>query len=152
MLASPFASAYPECRETRDEIELTGWRAPRSVVVFRQKIPEANNLVRLPVPERGDSFAVQSSPASQPARVLSLQEWKNKMPKQSNGDPQDAMTTGLTTDEEKRARLMELAKLTTREKLLRIMKLIGDDRVGDDQLVGALIILEGVELKENQGS
>lgn len=62
------------------------------------------------------------------------------------------MTTGLTTDEEKRARLMELAKLTTREKLLRIMKLIGDDRVGDDQLVGALIILEGVELKENQGS
>lgn len=104
------------------------------------------------MPERGDSFAVQSSPASQPARVLSLQEWKNKMPKQSNGDPQDAMTTGLTTDEEKRARLMELAKLTTREKLLRIMKLIGDDRVGDDQLVGALIILEGVELKENQGS
>ncbi|MEK6409150.1 MAG: hypothetical protein AABN34_19675 [Acidobacteriota bacterium] len=74
------------------------------------------------------------------------------MPKQSIGDPQDAMTTGLTTDEEKRARLMELAKLTTREKLLRIMKLIGDDRVGDDQLVGALIILEGVELKENQGS
>lgn len=81
-----------------------------------------------------------------------MQVWKKKMPKQSNGDPQDATTPLPTTDEEKRARLKELEKLTTREKLLGIMKMIGDERVGDDQLLGALIILEGLEPKENQGS
>ncbi|MEK6303422.1 MAG: hypothetical protein AABO41_22155 [Acidobacteriota bacterium] len=32
VLASPFAAAYPEWRETREEIELRGWRASRSTV------------------------------------------------------------------------------------------------------------------------
>ncbi|MEK6286622.1 MAG: hypothetical protein AABO57_12855 [Acidobacteriota bacterium] len=152
VLASPFASAYPEWRETRDEIQLKGLRSSRSVVAFGHKIPEPSNLVRLPLPKPSDSFAIQASPASQPARVLSLLEWKTKVPKHSNGDPQDRTAPGPTTDDEKRARLMALAELTTREKLLQIMKMVGDERVGDDQLLKVLIILEGVELKEHQGS
>ena len=74
------------------------------------------------------------------------------MLKQPNGDPYDTTNPGQTTDEEKQARLKELAMLTTREKLLRIMKMIGDERVGDDQLLRALIVLEDVEPNKNQGS
>jgi hypothetical protein len=67
------------------------------------------------------------------------------MLKQSDGDLHNTTTSKPTTDEERRARLKELAKLTTREKLLRIMSLIGDESVGDDQLLRALIVLEDVE-------
>ena len=153
VLASPFISAYPEWRETREEIELRGWRAPRSEVAFSQRTFEAENLVHLPVRQRYDSLgADELSPPSEPARVLSLQEWKKRMPKQSNGDPKDKTTPRPTTTEEKSARLKELEKLTTREKLLSIMNMLGDERVGDDLLLRALIILEGLEPDENQGS
>ena len=74
------------------------------------------------------------------------------MLKQSNGDPHDKMKPRQTIDDGKQARLKELAKLTTREKLLRIMNMIGDERVGDDQLLRALIVLEDVEPNDNQGS
>jgi hypothetical protein len=74
------------------------------------------------------------------------------MPKQSNGDPHDTTNPNPSTDDERQARLKELAKLTTREKLLRIMNLIGDERVGDDRLFRALIVLEDVEPNKNQGS
>lgn len=73
------------------------------------------------------------------------------MLKQSDDDPHDT-TNPMPTDDERRARLKDLAKLTTREKLLRIMKMIGDERVGDDQLLRALIVLEDVEPNKNQGS
>ncbi len=74
------------------------------------------------------------------------------MLKQLHGDPHDTTNPGPKTDEERRARVQELAKLTTREKLLRIMTMIGDERVGDDQLLRALIVLEDVEPNKNQGS
>lgn len=80
-----------------------------------------------------------------PVRILNV-----KMLKQSNGDPHDTTNPGQSTDQQRQARLKELAKLTTREKLLRIMKMIGDERVGDDQLLRALIVLEDIEPK-NQG-
>jgi hypothetical protein len=47
-LASPFACAYPEWRETRDEIELKGRRASRSTVAVIQKAIEARNKARRP--------------------------------------------------------------------------------------------------------
>ncbi len=36
--------------------------------------------------------------------------------------------------------------------LLRAMGMLGDERVTDDQLLGALIILEGLESDENAGA
>ena len=171
VLASPFASAYPEWRETRDEIELRGWRTPRSVVALSQITagtplgeatagafqipgpPEGGNLVRLPVANRDDGLAaVEASPARQPARVLSLQEWKDKMAKQSNGDPQDKKRRGPATGKDKEARLEEMEKLGTRGMLLRAMEMLGDEGLSDDQLRRALIILEGLEPDENPGA
>ena len=168
VIASPFASAYPEYRETRDEIELRGWRAPRSVVHLSQITadavlgqatanaslspapPEGGNLVRLPVANRDDGLAaVEASPARKPARVLSLQEWKEKMAKQSNGDPQDKKRRSQATGKDKETRLEEMEKLGTRGLLLRAMEMLGDERLRDDQLRRVLIILEGVEPDEN---
>jgi hypothetical protein len=159
VLASPFASAYPEWRETLDEIELRGWPAARSVVAVTQpkavtqKTSEAQNLVRLPVPELGHSLsAVEPSTLSEPARVLSIELWKKRMPKQLTGDPQDRTITRPTTDKEKQTRALELRKLDTRQMLMRLMKAIGDEDISDDQLLRALIILERAGPDENQGA
>jgi tetratricopeptide (TPR) repeat protein len=170
VLASSFASAYPEWRETHDEIELRGLRASRSVVALSTTIAadapfshpaadafvspaplEGGNLVRLPLANRGESLApVETSPAGQPARVLSMQNWKEKMAKE-NDDPHKRRSRP-TTSEEKAARLDEMETLGTRGMLLRAMEMLGDERVTDDQLRRALIILEGLESDENPGA
>jgi hypothetical protein len=161
-VASPFARAYPEWRETRNEIALRGCDASRSVVAFDQApartassraAPESEKLVHLSAPRRDDSLsAIEPSPARKPARVLSMQEWIKKMPKQSNTHPQDKTTPRPTTDKEKQARLLELGKLDTRDLLLRVMKAIGDEDISNDQFLRALMILEGIERDENQES
>jgi tetratricopeptide (TPR) repeat protein len=189
-LASPFAGAFPQWRETSDDIELRGRRACRSVVAFHRATadaafnretpeandllrvpvpdlsdslaarpsptspptPEGNNLLRLPVPDRSESLAAKPSSASRPARVISLQAWRKRMPNASTGDPQHQTTPRPTTHQEKQAAVKKLQKLTTREMLLRIMNMIGDERVGDELLLRALIILEELETDNNQRS
>jgi tetratricopeptide (TPR) repeat protein len=160
-LASPFARAYPEWRETRNEIEWRGRRASRSIVAFDQAparaasngaAPEMEKLVHLSAPRPDSLTAFEPSSATKPARVLSMQEWKKKMPKQSNTHPQDKTTPRPTTDKEKQARLVELRKLDTRDLLLRVMKAIGDEDISDDQFLRALMIFEGIERDENQES
>ncbi len=84
--------------------------------------------------------------------VLSHVEWKKRMPKQTNGDPQDKRRPRPTTSKEREARLKEMGKLGTRGMLLRAMEMLGNERVSDDQLRRALIILEGVEPDENPGA
>ena len=150
VLASPFATAYPEWRETGNEIDIKGWRASRSVVGFT-RIPEASNIVRLPASDSLDqrSFIEPDAPGSR-ATVLSMQQWKKKMAKQSNGDPQGEKKP--KTDPEKEARIKELEKLSERELLLRMMEKMGDERVSGKQLLRALIILEDLETKKNPGA
>ncbi len=169
VVASPYASPYPEYRETHDEIELKGLRASRSVVAFSKTIADAplsqptadafvsraplevGNLLLLALANRGESLApLEPSPASQPARVLSMQKWKEKMAKENN-DPLKRRPRA-TTSEEKSARLNEMENLGTRGMLLRAMEILGDERVTDDQLRRALIILEGLESDENAGA
>jgi hypothetical protein len=159
VLASPFADAYPEWRETRDEIELRGWRVSRSVVAVTQpkavtqEASAAQNLVCLPVSERGDSLsAIERSTLSEPARVISMQDWKRRMPKQSSSDPQYNKFPRPTSEEGKQARPIELRRLDTRQMLLKLMKAIGDEDISDDQLLRALIILERGGPDENQGA
>ncbi|MEK6406545.1 MAG: hypothetical protein AABN34_06240 [Acidobacteriota bacterium] len=175
VLASPYAGAYPEWRETREEIELRGWRASRARMAFSQKrseakkLPpirqkraaddvavsqnsfEAKNVVRLPVHEHAESLAaVETSPEGEPAHVLSMQEWTEKMHKRSSDDLQEGRPKP-TTERERQARLMELRNLDAREMMMRVMTSVADD-VSYDQLFRALIILEGLEPGENQGA
>ena len=74
------------------------------------------------------------------------------MAKQSNDDPQDKSRREPETSKEKTARLKEMEELGTRGMLLRTMELLGDERVTDDQLRRALIILEGLEPDEAPGA
>jgi hypothetical protein len=92
-LATRFASAYPEWRETREEIELRGYRAARSTVAVSQR--SFDNLMRLPAREPSDSLASGSLPPIQPARVLSFLEGKKKMVKESNGPPEEKRLTKI---------------------------------------------------------
>jgi hypothetical protein len=126
-LASPFAHAYPEWRETRVELELRGYRASRSTVAVGPRRSEADNLVRLPAPEH--SLVAEWSLPSQPARVLSFLEGKKKMVKESNGPP----------DEKKNYKDMD-----GREMLLKIMELTGSSDRTDYELYQILSAIEEV--------
>jgi tetratricopeptide (TPR) repeat protein len=78
-LASPYAFAYPEWRETEQDLALRGYKSRSSVPVI-QKIP--GNLFYLPEREASDTPVQQGR-----ARVLSLEKWKEeKMVKEPNGD------------------------------------------------------------------
>jgi len=168
VLASPYAGAYPEWRDTRDEIQFKGRRASRSTVAFSRTRSETDdassarrdsaasdsavgkavspneNLVRLPVAERAESFP-QSPATSELARVLSIQEWKESMPKRSTIDPQQKTNQKATIAGQKQARLRELRNLETRELLFGLMDAVGDENISDDQIIRALIVLEGLE-------
>jgi len=129
VIVSPLAAAYPEWRETREEIELRGHRAPRSVVAFTQRLPEAGNVVRLPAPEIDDSARTLESVPGDPkpsGRVLSLLDWKKKkMPEKSNGGSQ-----------------RNYQEMSGRELLLKIMELTAESDITDYKL---LRIVEAIE-------
>ncbi|MEK6324702.1 MAG: hypothetical protein AABN33_23925 [Acidobacteriota bacterium] len=129
VLASPFASAYPEWRETRDEIELRGWRASRATIAVNQQATEVRNLVRLPAPERGDTASHEepiAPPTQQTARVLDLLEWKKKMGKEPNDTPQNNKSFKDMDGREMLLKIMELtgARERTDHELLRILEAI----------------------------
>ena len=171
VLASPVVSAYPEWRETHDDIKLRSLRASRSIVAFSKTIAEAplsqptadefispasfdtGNVVRLRLANRGESLApVDTSRASQLARILSLREWKERMAKLSNRDPEAVRRPRPAINKDKEDRLKKMERLGTRGMLLRAMEVLGHDDLSDDQLRRALIILEGLEPEENAGA
>jgi tetratricopeptide (TPR) repeat protein len=135
VLASPYISAYPEQRETWDEIELRGYRASHSVVAVTQKAVNNDNLARLPVREASGTL-VSSSLAlervKRPARVLSYMDWKNNMVKQPNDSPQYQKPS---------------TELSAREMLLRIMELTAGKDVSDEELKEILDALEKIRSK-----
>ncbi len=122
VLASPLAHAYPEWRETREEIELRGYRGSRATVAVSQRTPEVGNLVCLPVPERQDSASSQQhipGHTRQQPRVLDLLEWKKKMGKEPNSTPRDKKS---------------YKEMDGREMLLKIMELTGSSDRTDYEL------------------
>ena len=84
VLASEYAFAYPEWRETRDDLDIRAYRMSRSVVSFAQKTKPQNVLH---LPERNYDTAEYSPNPFQPqASVVSLKTWKSKMVKEPNGE------------------------------------------------------------------
>jgi hypothetical protein len=78
VLASPFLPAYPEWRETGEEIALTGYRQPRSVVSFALK-PTPDNVLQLPdrCLSSGQGNYIPS-PLERKASIVNLENWKKK--------------------------------------------------------------------------
>jgi hypothetical protein len=140
VLASPYIHAYPEHRETWEEIQVRGGRVPRSVVAFSGKAPKADNITRLPVQEAGGVFVssrLAPERMKQPARVLSYMDWKKNMVKQPEDTPHDQKPS---------------KELTPRQMLLRIMEITSAKEVSDEELREILDALEKIRAKyENRG-
>lgn len=114
-LASPYVIAYPEWRETSNEIALKAYKS-RSVVSSPKPVLE--NVTPLPVAESRPSTIQEN-----PARVFSYADWKEKkekMVKEANG--------GHTEETE------DVNKMTEKELLVEIIQLASDKEVGEEDL------------------
>jgi hypothetical protein len=109
VLASPYAFAYPEWRETGAEIARRGYKS-RSAVSVTQTIP--GNLLYLPEPGPVRDMPTKSGRA----RIFSYENWKKKMGKEPNGDENDK------------------AQLTDRQMVMKIMEYATDDDLPDEAL------------------
>jgi tetratricopeptide (TPR) repeat protein len=113
LLASPYINAYPEWRETEQDLALRGYKS-RSSVLLTQQIP--GNLLYLPEREPSDTPIQQGR-----ARVLSIKKWKKKMGKENGEQNLDEMSD--------RDLFMEIMHQTsqgtiTRKKLLKFLDAI----------------------------
>ncbi|HSB09713.1 MAG TPA: hypothetical protein VLM38_09535 [Blastocatellia bacterium] len=165
--ASPFARVYPEWRETRDEIELRGWRTPRDTVSVSTKATNVElernakvhvdqaapgcrassrpgTLLFMPARAFGQSQSLSprdSIPAEQQsARVFDLEEHrKKKMPEQPNDAPKGKHSP------------TEINNMSTTDLLCAIMNRISDD-IGDEALGRVLSLLDEIALERKQES
>jgi hypothetical protein len=94
VLTSPYIHYYKSWQETGREIYLKSRPASRSMVSFKEA---KDNLLILPTSES----PVVESPPTQPAKVFSLAEWKEKMVKEPNGktDEIDVNVDGMDKKE-----------------------------------------------------
>jgi len=143
-LSSPFAGAYFEWRETNNDLMLKAGRASRSKVAFSHTIPSTQNVVSLPAPQQtiGGSLTKYETNITQQARVLRFQDYI-KMAKEVK-DARDSSSSLQAPVGAREARLEDLRRMTTRQKLLRIMDLMSDDKITDNQLLNVLLILEDI--------
>lgn len=129
------AKAFPEWQETFDEIEAKRARASRSVVSVRlqrqhQHIDEPGNLLHFTSSDQSaNSVASDQRPPGAQARVLSFLHWKT-MAKASTGPLPNEVTSE------------DRGRMTTGQKLIRLMDLISQDET-DDETIDR--ILEAVE-------
>lgn len=110
VLASPYAFAYPEWRETGAEIARRGYKS-RSFISFTQR-EKLQNVLYLPEPSPDP---VSSQPEG-PARLLSYVDWKEKMGK-SNGEDK-----------------IDTKKMSEREMLLKIIELTSNEDITAQEL------------------
>ena len=143
-VSSPFASAYPEWLQTFDELTDRRSRAARSSIAVRlpseqqtdeQTSTDQQILLKLPIATRsGDVTTSEPHQGTGHARVLSFQQWKDSI-RVTNGT-----STKVITREQRR-------RLSTAEKLIRIMDLISTDETDDETIDCILEAVEEIVLK-----
>ncbi|MEN3331551.1 MAG: hypothetical protein V7641_916 [Blastocatellia bacterium] len=114
VLASPYAFAYPEWRETSDAINLQGYKS-RSTVSLSQRITP-QNLLHLP--ERTSSAQTTPNPFQQPGSVTKLEDWKRKMVKEPNGNDTDQLPEDMTSQ----------------DMAMKLLELITENRYEEDKI------------------
>lgn len=136
-VSSPFAEAYPEWLETAAEIESRRQRSSRSAVAVRGLVASSplggdtrnpQKIFQLPARITEDGLRNQS-PGAQ-ARVLDFQQWK------------------IATDGLSRSSTPEIApakgRMTTGEKLIRLMDLISREDTDDETIDRILTAVEQI--------
>jgi hypothetical protein len=131
VISTSFADAYPEWRQTFDEITSRGRRASHSMVAVRQPIVktgsvqepvgESHNLVRLPLTERSTLETLVPTSRGARARILDFQGWKTTI-KPSGVSPSDWIPSE------------QRSGMTTGQKMIRLMDLISRDETDDDTI------------------
>lgn len=112
VLESPFIIAYPEWRETGDDLR----EANRSFVVIDPSPLKPRNVLTMPTLERdGAEFPAW---AGQPAQIVSYQELKRRMGKKKKGNGK------------RKAEDMDV-----RDMMFRIMEIYCNDQTSDEQRV-----------------
>jgi hypothetical protein len=123
VLASPYADAYPEWRETSDEVEWKAYRSPRSFTSFNHSLLNTKNVVLyLSVPGPSDTINSEKYHRNpfQQGSVTILEDWKRKMVKEPNGDKNDKDELKNANEKDLYLKLMELmAKRDLSSKQLR---------------------------------
>jgi tetratricopeptide (TPR) repeat protein len=146
-IASPFATAYPEWRETFIEIRHKQRQASRSVLAVPRRINEINsvrrsagnthNLMQFPIAECNNSAETTQHPAGKPGRVLNFQEWKTA-PK--------AFGNAVLDEREPEQR----ERMTPGRKLIRLMDLISRDETDDETIDRILEAVEQIVLSRRK--
>lgn len=152
-LASPFAFAYPNWRETFDDIVAKQQRASRSIIAvpersretpppsspegrrtFIERLRESRNLVRLPAPEVAANVSADPQRSGKtPGRVLNFEQWKT-LSRSSSGP----LPARLSTEQRE--------QMTTAQKLIRLMDLVSRDETDDETIDRILEAVEGIVL------
>jgi tetratricopeptide (TPR) repeat protein len=144
-VASPYAAAYPEMRETLNELNQKSRRPSRSMIAVSQLASSAENVVSLAAIQKTLCGGFKNYEASVPhrARVFKFKDYI-KLVKEARRVAEDKARLeargGL-----KEAKLEDLRRLSTKQKLLRIMDLMSDDGITDNKLLKILLVLERVE-------
>jgi hypothetical protein len=114
VLASPYAFAYPEWRETAQEIAERGYRSRAQVSVKLQPTP--SNVSHIPQRDASSAHAAYWTD------ILSFQKWKQKMVKEPNGD----QTVDITTQ--------ELDRMSEQDMIVKIFRLSSQEGLTREQL------------------
>lgn len=150
-LSSPFGGAYFEWSETRNELLLKARRSSKSKIAISRTVASPENVVSLPAPQQNlGGLTKYETPFPQQARVLRFRGYMT-MAKEVN-DARDSSSGLQTSAIAREAKLEDLRRMTTRQKLLRIMELMSDDKITDDQLLNVLLILEDVFPEQRRGN
>ena len=107
VLASPFAFAYPEWRDTAEELR----GANRSTVAVSES---RYNVLALPEREPSEQRTLQP----RPARVLDLNKWKKKMAKKAKDKQAEQL----------------LEEMSLQDMGFKLLGLITDSRMDEDQM------------------
>jgi len=132
VLASPYASAYPEWRETFDEIAGRGLRPSRSVVGFCETASKPENVVRLSEFARNeDSLSLEPSLGAKHAQVVDIEKWKKThMPEDSKKDTRPALTSE------------QIAAMTPSDKRVRLGEILYGEDISEETLEAILAFAE----------
>ncbi|HSF24288.1 MAG TPA: hypothetical protein VLE20_08690 [Blastocatellia bacterium] len=153
-LASPFAPAYPEWRETHQEIELTGLGASRSTVGVSKTRTETDRAIASNAPSDADVIGAIDAGATEDSNVLRFtlreQSVGGVLARSSKGTSEPARvlvmsdrnkTVGRDSNEITKGK-NSYRDLDGRQLLLKIMELTAAKDVTDYEL---LEILESIE-------
>lgn len=136
VLASPLANAYPEWRETGNDIALRSYRKPQSFLSLTQRTVKLNNVLPLPAQQTQQvtgSEEYARNPFQPQASVTVLKEWREEKEEKMVKKPNDKDVSKNETEKDLLFELMELVAkqdFTTDElhKLIKSAKGIVSER------------------------